>query len=80
MDTDVPESTAVTIADANPAVPRPVDATPDVPEPGRAVSGPSRPVLQQLGRAGAAVGVAFGTVGEAIDHSPIGRLVRRRAT
>jgi hypothetical protein len=32
------------------------------------------------GRAGARVGVAFGTIGEAIDHSPIGRLVRRRAT
>jgi hypothetical protein len=32
------------------------------------------------GRAGARVGVALGTVGEAIDHSPIGRLARRRDT
>ena len=33
-----------------------------------------------LGRAGARVGVAFGTIGEAIDNSPLGRLARRRAT
>jgi hypothetical protein len=33
-----------------------------------------------VGRAGARLGVAFGTVGEAIDHSPIGRLARRRDT
>ena len=34
----------------------------------------------RAGRAGARVGVAFGTVGEAIDHSLLGRLARRRAT
>jgi hypothetical protein len=34
----------------------------------------------RAGRAGARLGVAFGTVGEAIDHSPIGRLARRRST
>ncbi|WP_037499916.1 hypothetical protein [Solirubrobacter soli] len=34
----------------------------------------------RAGRAGARLGVAFGTVGEAIDNSPIGRLARRRAT
>ena len=34
----------------------------------------------RVGRAGARLGVAFGTVGEAIDNSPIGRLARRRAT
>jgi hypothetical protein len=34
----------------------------------------------RVGRAGARLGVAFGTVGEAIDHSPLGRLARRRAT
>jgi hypothetical protein len=34
----------------------------------------------RAGRAGARLGVAFGTVGEAIDHSPLGRLARRRAT
>jgi hypothetical protein len=33
-----------------------------------------------LGRAGAKLGVTVGTVGEAIDNSPIGRLARRRAT
>ena len=33
-----------------------------------------------VGRAGARVGVAFGTIGEAIDNSPLGRLARRRAT
>jgi hypothetical protein len=33
-----------------------------------------------LGRAGARIGVAIGTVGEAIDNSPLGRLARRRAT
>jgi hypothetical protein len=33
-----------------------------------------------VGRAGARLGVAFGTLGEAIDHSPVGRLARRRAT
>jgi phage-related tail protein len=33
-----------------------------------------------VGRAGARLAVAFGTVGEAIDHSPIGRLARRRST
>ena len=35
---------------------------------------------RRVGRAGARLGVAFGTVGEAIDHSPLGRLARRRAT
>jgi hypothetical protein len=34
----------------------------------------------RVGRAGARLGVAFGTVGEAIDHSPLGRLARRRTT
>jgi hypothetical protein len=34
----------------------------------------------RVGRAGARLGVAFGTVGEAFDHSPLGRLARRRAT
>jgi hypothetical protein len=34
----------------------------------------------RMGRAGARLGVAFGTVGEAIDHSPIGRMARRRST
>jgi hypothetical protein len=34
----------------------------------------------RAGRAGARLGVAFGTVGEAIDDSPIGRLARRRST
>jgi hypothetical protein len=34
----------------------------------------------RAGRTGARLGVAFGTVGEAIDHSPIGRLARRRTT
>ena len=34
----------------------------------------------RLGRAGVRVGVAFGTVGEAIDHSRLGALARRRAT
>jgi hypothetical protein len=34
----------------------------------------------RAGRAGARLGVAFGTMGEAIDHSPLGRLARRRAT
>ncbi|HEY6889273.1 MAG TPA: hypothetical protein VI300_15875 [Solirubrobacter sp.] len=34
----------------------------------------------RFGRAGARLGVAFGTVGEAIDHSPIGRMARRRTT
>jgi hypothetical protein len=33
-----------------------------------------------IGRAGAKVGVAFGTIGEAIDNSPLGRLARRRVT
>jgi hypothetical protein len=33
-----------------------------------------------LGRAGVKLGVTVGTVGEAIDNSPIGRLARRRAT
>src|SRR4051812_26016482 len=33
----------------------------------------------RVGRAGARIGVAFGTVGEAIDHSLLGRLARRRA-
>lgn len=33
-----------------------------------------------VGRAGARVAVAFGTIGEAIDNSPLGRLARRRAT
>lgn len=33
-----------------------------------------------LGRAGAKVGVALGAAGEAIDHSPLGRLARRRPT
>ncbi|MBE2319563.1 hypothetical protein DVA67_026585 [Solirubrobacter sp. CPCC 204708] len=33
-----------------------------------------------LGRAGAKLGVALGTVGEALDQSPLGRLARRRAT
>jgi hypothetical protein len=33
-----------------------------------------------LGRAGAKLGAAVGTLGEAIDSSPIGRLARRRAT
>jgi hypothetical protein len=33
-----------------------------------------------MGRAGVKVGVAFGTIGEAIDNSPLGRLARRRAT
>lgn len=33
-----------------------------------------------MGRAGAKVGVAFGTIGEAIDNSPLGRLARRRVT
>jgi hypothetical protein len=32
------------------------------------------------GRAGARVGAVFGTIGEAIDNSPVGRLARRRAT
>jgi hypothetical protein len=32
------------------------------------------------GRAGVKLGVAFGTIGEAIDNSPLGRLARRRAT
>ncbi|MDA0161800.1 hypothetical protein OM076_16120 [Solirubrobacter ginsenosidimutans] len=34
----------------------------------------------RVGRAGARLGVAFGTLGEAIDHSPIGRMARRRST
>jgi len=34
----------------------------------------------RLGRAGVRVGVVFGTVGEAIDHSRLGALARRRAT
>src|SRR4051794_41039395 len=34
----------------------------------------------RAGRAGARLGVAFGTIGEAIDHSRLGRLARRRAT
>jgi hypothetical protein len=33
-----------------------------------------------LGRAGAKLGAAVGTLGEAIDSSRIGRLARRRAT
>src|SRR4051794_3684048 len=33
-----------------------------------------------LGRAGARMGAAVGTVGEAIDNSTLGRLARRRAT
>ena len=33
-----------------------------------------------LGRAGTKLGVTVGTLGEAIDNSPIGRLARRRAT
>jgi len=33
-----------------------------------------------LGRAGAKLGAAVGTVGEAIDSSRLGRLARRRAT
>jgi len=33
-----------------------------------------------LGRAGAKLGVAVGTLGEAIDNSRLGRLARRRAT
>jgi hypothetical protein len=33
-----------------------------------------------LGRAGARFGAAVGTVGEAIDRSPVGRLARGRAT
>ena len=32
------------------------------------------------GRTGVRLGVAFGTIGEAIDNSPLGRLARRRAT
>jgi hypothetical protein len=32
------------------------------------------------GRAGVKVGVAFGTIGEAIDNSALGRLARRRVT
>jgi hypothetical protein len=34
----------------------------------------------RVGRTGARVGVAFGTIGEAIDNSPLGRLARGRAT
>lgn len=34
----------------------------------------------RAGRAGVKLGVALGTIGEAIDNSPVGRLVRRRAT
>jgi hypothetical protein len=34
----------------------------------------------RAGRTGVRVGVAFGTIGEAIDNSPVGRLARRRAT
>jgi hypothetical protein len=34
----------------------------------------------RLGRAGAKLGAAVGTLGEAIDHSPVGRLSRRRGT
>jgi hypothetical protein len=33
-----------------------------------------------VGRAGARIGAVVGTVGEAIDASPVGRLARRRAT
>jgi hypothetical protein len=33
-----------------------------------------------VGRAGARLGAVVGTVGEAIDASPVGRLARRRAT
>ena len=33
-----------------------------------------------MGRTGARVGVAFGTFGEAIDNSPLGRLARGRST
>jgi hypothetical protein len=33
-----------------------------------------------VGRAGARLGAAVGTVGEAIDASPVGRLARRRGT
>ena len=33
-----------------------------------------------MGRTGVRVGVAFGTIGEAIDNSPLGRLARRRVT
>jgi hypothetical protein len=34
----------------------------------------------RVGRAGARLGAVIGTVGEAIDASPVGRLARRRAT